>query len=190
MPTPQPGRPERRVAEPTPVASAEDAPPLFTSGPPAEAEPTTSVEPQPSSDDSAGRAAPAGARLLALAIDLALLGVLNLVVIHFTLAILRYPWSRLLELPLLPLAAFCLLLDVGYVVAFHVASGQTFGKMVGRIRVVTDVSWRVPVNQAVLRAALAPLSILTLGLGYLPALVGSDRRALHDRLSNTRVVRA
>ena len=116
--------------------------------------------------------------------------VLNLVVIHFTLAILRYPWSRLLELPLLPLAAFCLLLDVGYVVAFHVASGQTIGKMVGRIRVVTDVSWRVPVNQAVLRAALAPLSILTLGLGYLPALVGSDRRALHDRLSNTRVVRA
>ena len=110
--------------------------------------------------------------------------------IHFTLAILRSPWSRLLELPVLPLVAFCLLLNAGYVVAFTVASGQTIGKMAAGIRVVSDASWRVPVSQAALRAALAPLSLLTLGLGYLPALVGSDRRALHDRLSNTRVVRA
>jgi uncharacterized RDD family membrane protein YckC len=140
--------------------------------------------------DDAGAAAPAVPRLLALAIDLGSLVVTDLIVVHFTLAILRTPWSRLLDLPVLPLAAFCLLLNAGYVVAFTVASGQTIGKMVTGIRIVSDASWRVPVAQAVLRAALAPLSLLTLGLGYLPALVGSDRRALHDRLSNTRVVRA
>jgi uncharacterized RDD family membrane protein YckC len=142
------------------------------------------------SSDFSGAAAPPAARLIAGAIDGALLLALDLAVLHFTLAILRYPWSRLVELPLLPLAAFCLMLDAGYVIAFTVASGQTIGKMLTRVRVVTDESWRVPVAQAVIRTALVPVSVLTLGLGYLPALVGSDRRALHDRLSNTRVVRA
>jgi hypothetical protein len=29
---------------------------------------------------------------------------------------------------------------------------------------------------------------VTLGLGFVPALVGADRRALHDRLAHTRVI--
>ena len=36
---------------------------------------------------------------------------------------------------------------------------------------------------------LAPLSVLALGLGWLPALFGRGL-ALHDRLAHTRVVRA
>jgi uncharacterized RDD family membrane protein YckC len=137
-----------------------------------------------------GDAAPGGARVLAAVIDLALLAAIDFVVLYSTLGVVRYPWGRLVELPLLPLAAFCLVLDAGYVTAFTVASGQTIGKMLTGVRVVTDDSWRVPVAQAAIRTAIAPLSLLAFGLGYVPALVGRDRRALHDRLSNTRVVRA
>ena len=79
-------------------------------------------------------------------VDGLILLAIDAVVLHFTLAILRYPWSRLPELPLLPLAAFCLMLNAGYVVAFTVASGQTIGKMLAHVRVVTEESWRVPVD--------------------------------------------
>jgi uncharacterized RDD family membrane protein YckC len=44
-------------------------------------------------------------------------------------------------------------------------------------------------RQAAYRSVLALPSVLALGAGFLPALVG-DERALHDRLAHTRVVRA
>lgn len=138
----------------------------------------------------AGDAASAMARLTALAADVSLLALINVAVVHFTLAVVRYPWSRLGELPLLPLVAFCAMLDAGYFVLLTAASGQTLGKMFTGVRVVAADAGRVPVTQAALRTALAPLSIVTLGLGYLPGLVGRDRRTLHDRLSHTRVIRA
>jgi hypothetical protein len=40
-----------------------------------------------------------------------------------------------------------------------------------------------------LRAAGCMLVPVTFGLSYVPALVTSDHRALHDRLAGTRVVR-
>ena len=129
-------------------------------------------------------------RLTALVADVALLGAINLAVVHSTLSIVRYPWSRLGELPALPLVTFCAMLDAGYFVLLTGASGQTLGKMLAGIRVVGADGGRVPMTQAALRAALAPLSLVTFGLGYLPALLGQDRRTLHDRLSSTRVVRA
>jgi uncharacterized RDD family membrane protein YckC len=129
-------------------------------------------------------------RLAALAGDLTLLGLINVAVVHFTLSIVRYPWSRIGELPTLPLVAFCAMLDVGYFVLLTGASGQTLGKMLAGIRVVGADGGRVAMTQSALRAALAPLALATLGLGYLPALLGRDPRALHDRLSSTRVVRA
>ena len=197
----RPESPERAagVTPATPIATRPAPPPPIE--PPAELfanEPAAPVVAPPvprqpdlePADSGPGTPAPPAARLVALAVDSALLLGINLVVVHFTLSILRYPWSRLAELPMLPLVAFCLMLDAGYLLAFTVASGQTIGKMLAGVRVVTDESWRVPVTQAAIRTAIAPLSVLALGLGYLPALVGRDRRALHDRLSNTRVVRA
>jgi uncharacterized RDD family membrane protein YckC len=49
---------------------------------------------------------------------------------------------------------------------------------------------RVTFEQAVLRAAASVVSALPLGLGFVPALFGGERRALHDRLADTRVVKA
>jgi uncharacterized RDD family membrane protein YckC len=48
---------------------------------------------------------------------------------------------------------------------------------------------RVSVRQALYRGALTVPSVLLLGAGFLPAIAG-DGRAIHDRLTQTRVVRA
>jgi len=61
------------------------------------------------------------------------------------------------------------------------------------LRVVADtvdsIDNPLTMAQAALRAVLAPLSVLALGLGWLPALFGRGL-ALHDRLAHTRVIRA
>ena len=48
---------------------------------------------------------------------------------------------------------------------------------------------RVTLKQAALRAVLTFPSVLALGAGFVPALIGSGP-ALHDRFAQTRVVRA
>ena len=50
-------------------------------------------------------------------------------------------------------------------------------------------SGRVPLGHSVMRAAGYAVSALPAGLGFLPALVGEDKRAIHDRLADTRVVK-
>jgi hypothetical protein len=48
----------------------------------------------------------------------------------------------------------------------------------------------VTVGAAVLRATAYLISLLPAGLGFAAILFDSDGRALHDRLAETRVVRA
>ena len=135
---------------------------------------------------------PAGllARVLALAIDALLLGGIHAAVVYFTLAVAGLSLEQLGLLPLAPLAGFAVILSGGYLVGFIAASGQTIGKMAAGIRVIGDDGARVDVPGAVLRAVGCFLSVLSAGLGYLPAFLGAERRALQDRLSGTRVVRA
>ena len=90
----------------------------------------------------------------------------------------------------MPTLAFLLVMGLGYLLLFTAAGGQTLGKMVCGIRVVNgDDSTLLPLGQAVYREVVALPSVLALGLGFLPALVG-DERALHDRLAHTKVIRA
>jgi uncharacterized RDD family membrane protein YckC len=95
-----------------------------------------------------------------------------------------------------PLGAFLLLLNGGYFVMFTAATGQTIGKMAAGIRVVGTsaddvINDRVSFGRAVLRTAGYFASLLPAGLGFVPAFFGPrDHRALHDRLADTRVVRA
>jgi uncharacterized RDD family membrane protein YckC len=115
-----------------------------------------------------------GARFAAAAIDAALLAEL--------------PLAQALELPAIPMLAFFALIAVGYELLFTAAQGQTVGKMVMGLRVVSDdqaAEDRVSLKQAAVRA----LSLLPLGAGLVAALVG-QRQAVHDRLAHTRVVRA
>ena len=94
-------------------------------------------------------------------------------------------------LPIWPMAAFVLVLNAIYLCMFTVAGGQTMGKMVAGIRVVdSDAALdTLTLRQATYRALLTLPSVLLFGAGFVPALVG-DERALHDRLTHTRVVRA
>ncbi len=105
-------------------------------------------------------------------------------------------WS----LPPVPLGVFLLLLNGGYLAIFTTAGGQTIGKMLPRIKVVADRSTADPerssgehgvsLGAAVLRATAYLVSLLPAGLGFAAILFDSDGRALHDRLAETRVVKA
>ena len=91
-------------------------------------------------------------------------------------------------LPPVPLVAFLLLVKLSYFCAFTAVGGQTIGKMAARIRVVTTEDAAIDGARAVKRTLAAAVSAALLGLGYLPALIGSERLALHDRVTRTRVI--
>jgi uncharacterized RDD family membrane protein YckC len=114
-------------------------------------------------------------------------------VLYLTLRLAGLTFAELTVLPKIPLIAFLLLLNGGYFVLFTAAGGQTIGKMAGGIRVVPqqpELGLRVPFSTAVVRAAAYAISLLPAGLGFLPILFSQDGRTLHDRLSDTRVVKA
>ena len=130
-------------------------------------------------------------RLVAGLLDLALLVVIDAIVVILTLRIagLQTTIGDLLVLPPIPFLGFLALLAFGYVAAFTVAGGQTMGKMLLKLRVIGDDGRAVDAAGGVLRAAGWMLLPITLGLSFVPALLTSDHRALHDRLAGTRVVR-
>jgi uncharacterized RDD family membrane protein YckC len=129
-----------------------------------------------------------GARLAAAAIDLLLVGAIDLAVVYFTLRMTGLTMGQVSALPAVPLLAFLLLVKLAYVAAFTAVGGQTIGKMAMRLRVVTTDDETVDGRLAVKRTLAGVASAATLGLGFLPALFGAERRALHDRLTHTRVV--
>lgn len=174
--------PSPRVAETEPAA-IEQSPPLAE---PAVLRAETVRHAAVEQPAAASRVARATASIL----DAALLALIDAAVIYLTLALAGLGTEAVMQLPLLPLAGFFLILNGGYLIAFVAASGQTIGKMVMGIRVIGDDGHRVAIGGAVLRATGCLLSLLTAGLGYLPAFVTADGRALQDRMSGTRVVSA
>jgi uncharacterized RDD family membrane protein YckC len=167
-PVPRPSRPID--ASPT-LAFVEDAPPVVAVEPAAQAE-----------------VSGAGARVSAAAIDHSLLGAIDLAVLYFTLRMAGLTMADVWVLPLAPLVAFLLLVKLSYFSAFTAVGGQTIGKMATRIRVVTAEDATVDGPLAVKRTLAGVASAALFGLGFLPALIGPERRALHDRLTHTRVV--
>lgn len=135
--------------------------------------------------------ADAGRRVAAALVDLVIVGGIDLAVLHLTLQLSELPWAEVGRLPRVPLIAFLLMLNGGYIVAFTAAVGQTIGKMAAGIRVESADAFgerRPSAQQAVVRAACYLVSVAPLGVGFLTALFSDDRRALHDRLAGTRVV--
>jgi uncharacterized RDD family membrane protein YckC len=130
----------------------------------------------------------AARRIGAAAIDHLLLSAIDLSVIYFTLRMAGLPMAEWAVLLPVPLAAFLLLVKLSYFCAFTAVGGQTIGKMAARIRVVTTENAPVDGACALKRALAGAVSALPLGLGYLPALVGSDHLALHDYVTRTRVI--
>jgi uncharacterized RDD family membrane protein YckC len=130
------------------------------------------------------------ARALAVAVDLFVLAVTDLAVIYFTLQICGLTTANLDLLPKGPLIAFLVVQNGGYLIAFT-AGGQTLGKMLAGIRVVsTHPGGSVDLGHSVVRTMVWALLAIPAGLGFVTALFNRDRRGLHDRCAGTRVVRA
>ena len=127
-------------------------------------------------------------RLLAAAVDHAILFAIDAGVLYLTLRIAQLTMSDWRALPILPMLTFLGLLKLSYFTAFTCVGGQTIGKMAASIRVVGDDDKPLDAPHAMHRALAGAVSFLILGAGFVPALLGSDRRALHDRLAHTRVV--
>jgi len=128
-------------------------------------------------------------RILAAVVDIALLFALDASVLYFTLRLVGLAPHQIGELPLFPLMAFILLLNVGYFIAFTAVGGQSIGKMAFGIKVISEEEEAVPIGRATVRTLAYFVSALPLGAGFLPGVISADRLALHDRLAHTRVVR-
>lgn len=127
-------------------------------------------------------------RFHAAAVDLGLLACLFLIVVYFAARVahvgvagLRPTWPYL--------GAYLVFLGLAYAVYFTGTCGRTLGKILCGLWVV-DVSGRPPgYARALGRAVVATLGVALAGLGLAPIFFDPARRALHDRLFRTRVVR-
>jgi len=159
------------------------------------------VEEQPAQSDATGIVtASIAARLFAGIVDIIVLAGIDAAVFYATLRVLELSFADIRLLPPVPLGVFLVLLNGGYLSAFTAAGGQTIGKMLTGIKVVSaptendpePVAFAAPVGlgSAAVRAAAYLVSLAPAGLGFLPVLFADDGRALHDRLANTRVIKA
>ncbi len=120
--------------------------------------------------------------------------VAGLVVAAFTLAYLPLAMGLGLEdLRQHPLARHLLgLWMVAVAAGFHLwfwtHGGQTLGMRAWRLKLVSADGGPVTRRQALIRYAVALLSALALGLGFLWILFDREKRAWHDIASGTRLV--
>jgi uncharacterized RDD family membrane protein YckC len=139
-----------------------------------------------------------GARAVALVIDFVLIATM-----HLFLFFLLAGWllNKVIYLELLAILILCffylivffvsfIFLHIVYFTLFHSLSGQTIGKMIMGIRVVTKDNKGVSPAVAFLRWAGYILSSIPLASGFLWSAVDKEHCAWHDRLAQTRVVSA
>jgi uncharacterized RDD family membrane protein YckC len=163
-------------------------------GPEHQAKSSDSVRPAPAGGpvavvDPVGEDASVVARFAAVVTDLLILAGVDIIVVYFTLRICGIGMDDLGALPLAPLVAFLLVQNGGYLVAFT-ASGQTLGKMMAGIRVVSaEPRSSMDLGRALVRELIWLALAVPAGLGLLTVL-SRDRRGVHDRFAGTRVVRA
>lgn len=139
--------------------------------------------------------APFLSRLAAFLIDACLLLAINAAFLilpmvagwHF--ATLQTP-ALLLGVALLPIPLLLcpLLLSLAYCTILYAFGGQTVGMIFLGIRVVTRENESLSLGVSFLRWCAHFLSVLSLGLGYLWALVDPSKDTLHDRIAASRVV--
>ncbi len=187
-----PPRPPLAVRRSTPPSPRVRTPPLRSQQVALDLRIEPGPEPEPQAVEpaatSAVAAASVGRRVAAGLVDLAILLPANLVVIYFTLRLCRLSVPEVTLLPPLPLLLFFLILDGGYLLAFTAAAGQTIGQMAFGLKVVTGSGERVGLGRALARTAACLISVVPAGLGLLPAAFDAERRTLHDRLADTRVI--
>src|SRR4030095_6894367 len=84
---------------------------------------------------------------------------------------------------------FGTLLGAAYGIIFHCLGGQPLGKMALQIKVVSMDGGPLTFGQAAGRYFATFLSAIILCIGFIMAGIRTDKRALHDLLAGTRVIR-
>jgi uncharacterized RDD family membrane protein YckC len=84
---------------------------------------------------------------------------------------------------------FALVIAGAYETLFLGKYGATLGKMACGLRVITSDGGKVSYARALGRHFAEYLSSLILGIGYLMVAFDDQKRALHDRICDTRVIR-
>lgn len=127
-------------------------------------------------------------RLFAAVVDLAVLAPIWAAVIYFASRSARVPIPALE--PAWPwLVGYLAFLGLVYAGYFTGTTGQTLGKMAAGLRVV-DAGGQPPgYLRAFTRAVVGSFGVLAAGAGLLPMLFDPARRALHDRMFRTRVIK-
>jgi uncharacterized RDD family membrane protein YckC len=127
-------------------------------------------------------------RLMAALIDVAVLATMAAAVVYFASRVARVPLAGLW--PAWPwLAAYVGALALLYAGYFTGTTGQTLGKMAHRLHVLHLAGGPPGHARAVARALVGSAGVILAGGGLVPMLFDPARRALHDRLLKTRVVR-
>lgn len=135
--------------------------------------------------------APLHLRLAALAYDLFPLAALWMATVGLALLAVHGDVDVAHPPPAYRLALQLLLLGVtaGYFVLSWTRGGQTIGMRAWRIRIVSAEGGALRWPRALLRFAVALLSLGALGLGFLWCLVDRERRAWHDMAARTACIR-
>ena len=89
---------------------------------------------------------------------------------------------------LLVSGVFALLFSAGYFIVFWTLAGQTPGKTLMGLQIITTNGQRLTFGRAVRRLLGYIVSILTLWLGFAWILVDNRRQGLHDKIAGTLVV--
>jgi len=80
-------------------------------------------------------------------------------------------------------------IDIAYRTLFVGAFGATPGKMAAKIKIVNADGSKVSYLKALARSLAEFVSVILLFVGYLMVAFDSEKRALHDRMCGTRVIK-
>jgi uncharacterized RDD family membrane protein YckC len=143
-------------------------------------------------------------RVVAVAIDLSIIGAITVVATWATVSILDYIGIDLRECPPLESgvgegAIVCLVIQwtgiisgaafpAVYALFFWTTTGQTPGKAVMGVRIVRLDGQPMTLWTGIVRIAGYSISLTTVGLGFLLVLVDDRRQALHDKIARTCVI--
>ena len=143
-------------------------------------------------------------RLVAVAIDLAIIAAITVVVTWASISILDYVSIDLRDCPPLDSgvgkgAIVCFVIrwagiiigamfPVAYGLFFWTATGQTPGKAVMGVRIVRLDGRPMTLWTSIVRLVGYSISLTTMGLGFLLVLSDNRRQALHDKFAHTCVI--
>ncbi|HDK38095.1 MAG TPA: RDD family protein [Thiolapillus brandeum] len=93
-----------------------------------------------------------------------------------------YPWYRL------AMTLWMFTVGIGFHLWFWTHGGQTLGMRAWRLMLFSNDGRSPSMKQAIIRYAIAVVSLTALGLGFLWVLIDPQKRTWHDIASGTRLV--